>query len=137
MSQENVHFINNLYESFAKGDIPTVLGSFDPNIEWVAAENSPYVGSEPYVGPTAVLENVIMRIGNDWDNFSIRVDELIDAGEKVIMLGYYSGTYKSTGKQILAQVAHLWTLAGGKLVKFQQYTDTKQLMEARESQMVS
>jgi uncharacterized protein len=55
----------------------------------------------------------------------------------VLMLGYYSGTYKSTGKQILAQVAHLWTLAGGKLVKFQQYTDTKQLMEARESQMVS
>jgi uncharacterized protein len=137
MSQENVRFISNLYESFAKGDIPAVLGSFDPNIEWIAAENSPYAGSEPYIGPTAVLENVIMGIGADWDDFSIRVDELIDAGEKVIMLGYYSGVHKSTGKQILAQVAHLWTLAGGKLVKFQQYTDTKQRMEVRESLLVS
>ncbi len=137
MSQENVRVVRNLYESFAKGDIPAVLSSFDPNIEWIAAENSPYAGSEPYVGPTAVLENVIMRIGTDWDNFSIRVDELIDAGEKVIMLGYYSGAHKSTGKQMLTQVAHIWTLAGSKLVKFQQYTDTKQLMEATESLRVS
>ena len=93
--------------------------------------------SEPYVGPTAVLENVIMRIGPNWDNFSIRVDELIDAGKKVIMLGYYSGTHKATGKHLLAQVAHIWTLAGGKPVKFQQYTDTKQIMEAMESIKVS
>jgi hypothetical protein len=27
MSQENVRFVSNLYESFAKGDIPAVLES--------------------------------------------------------------------------------------------------------------
>ena len=129
MSQENVQFVRGLYESFAEGDVPTVLGAFDPNIKWIAAENSLYAGGSPYTGPDAVLENVFMQLGADWDNFSIRVDELLDAGEKVIMLGYYSGTHKRTGKPVQAQVAHIWTIGSGKLVQFQQYTDTKQFAE--------
>jgi uncharacterized protein len=130
MSQQNVEFIRALYKAFDRGDIPAVLGDFDPNIKFILADNSPYAASSPLIGPNAVLENVFMRLGAEWDNFAIRVDELIDAGEKVIMLGYYTGTYKATGKQILAQVVHIWTLEGGKAVKFQQYMDTKQLAEA-------
>jgi ketosteroid isomerase-like protein len=137
MSQQNVDFIRALYEAFAKGDIPAVLGDFDPNIRFILADNSPYAANSPHIGPTAVLENVFMRIGAEWNNFAIRVDELIDAGEKVIMLGYYTGTYKATGKQILAQVAHIWTSEGGKAIKFQQYTDTKQLAEAAGSLIAS
>ncbi len=130
MSQQNVDFIRALYDAFARGDIPAVLGDFDPNIKFILAENSPYAANSPHIGPTAVLENVFMRLGAEWNNFAIRVDELIGAGEKVIMLGYYTGAYKATGKQILAQVAHIWTLEGGKAVIFQQYLDTKQLAEA-------
>lgn len=44
-------FRRNLYESFAKGDIPAVLGSFDPNIKWIAAENSPYTAANPMSAP--------------------------------------------------------------------------------------
>ena len=51
MSQENVRFVRNLYESFAKGDIPAVLGSFDPNIKWIATENSPYTAASPMSAP--------------------------------------------------------------------------------------
>jgi uncharacterized protein len=133
MSHENVTIIRRLYEAFMQGDIPTVLGSMDANITWIAAENSLYAGESPFTGINAVVENVLMRIGAEWDNFAIQVDELLDAGDKVVMLGYYSGTYKATGKQALAQVSHVWTLEGGKIVKFQQYTDTKQFAQIAES----
>ncbi|MBX2997132.1 MAG: nuclear transport factor 2 family protein [Caldilineaceae bacterium] len=133
MSHENVTVIHRLYEAFGQGDIPTVLGSMDADITWIGAENSLYAGESPYTGINAVVENVLMRIGVDWDNFAIQVDELLDAGDKVVMLGYYSGIYKTTGKQILAQVSHVWTLEGGKIVKFQQYTDTKQFAQITES----
>jgi uncharacterized protein len=52
-----------------------------------------------------------------------------DAGETVISHGYYSGTYRKTGRQARAQFAHFFTLRDGKVVKFQQYTDTAQFRE--------
>jgi ketosteroid isomerase-like protein len=30
------------YEAFSRGDLPSVLGVFDPNIVWSEAEGSPY-----------------------------------------------------------------------------------------------
>ena len=33
------------------------------------------------------------------------------------MLGYYLGTHKATGKELRAQVAHIWTLAASKATK--------------------
>jgi uncharacterized protein len=61
---------------------------------------------------------------------TIEVDELLDAGEKVVMLGFYTGVRKATGKRFRAQAAHIWTIVAGKAVKFQQYTDTYQLAES-------
>jgi ketosteroid isomerase-like protein len=55
------------------------------------------------------------------------VDEIFEAGDRVIVLGYYDGVPRATGKAFQAQVAHIWTMAAGKVVKFQQYTDTYQL----------
>lgn len=137
MSQENVNLVRGLYESLARGDVPAVLGSFAPEIEFRLAENSLYAGAEPFVGPDAVLQNVLMRLGVDWEDFSIRIDELIDAGEKVVMLGYYTGRYKSTGKPVLAQVAHIWTVRDGKASRMQQYTDTKQFAEVARREVVA
>jgi ketosteroid isomerase-like protein len=37
--------------------------------------------------------------------------------------------YKSTGKQIDAQVCHIWTVKDGKVTKFQQFVDTAQLQD--------
>ena len=128
MSQENVTLIKSLYEAFGRGDIPAVLDCFDPAIEWIAADNSPLADRSPYRGVREVHEGVFMRAVADFD-VTIEVDALLDAGERVVMLGHYHGVRKATGKRFRAQAAHIWTMAGGKAVKFQQYTDTYQLAE--------
>ena len=50
----------------------------------------------------------------------------------VLATGRYQAKHKKSGKEINAQVAHVWTLKEGKVVVFQQYTDTKQVAEAVE-----
>jgi ketosteroid isomerase-like protein len=130
MPQQNADVVKSLYEAFAKGDVPTVLGAMDPAIEWNEAENFPYADRNPYVGPQAVLEGVFMRLGGEWDGFSVAVEEVLDAGDTVVALGRYGGAYKKTGTRIHAQFAHVWRLRGGKVVKFQQYTDTLQATRA-------
>jgi uncharacterized protein len=129
MSQENVKTIQGMYAAFAKGDIATVLASLAPDVEWWEAENFIYDDRNPYVGPDAVLQGVFMRIGSEWDGFAVSAKEVLDAGEIIIGHGYYSGKYRRTGKQARAQFAHFFTFREGKIVKFQQYTDTAQFRE--------
>jgi len=130
MPQENVNVVKSIYKAFDQGNIPAVFNLFDPSIEWIAADNSPAAEGSPYHGADEVREGVFMRIVTGFEGFIIRVDELLDAGDKVVMLGYYLGACKATGKKFQAQVAHIWTIAAGKAVKFQQYTDTYQLAES-------
>lgn len=65
MSQQNVNTVRGLYEAFAAGDVPTVLNSFDPGIEWNEAENYIYADRNPYVGPEAVLGGIFMRLATE------------------------------------------------------------------------
>ena len=132
MSKLNLEIVNKIYAEFAVGNIPAVLELFDPSIEWVAAENSPLADRSPYRGLNQVVEGVFTRIGLEFPGLAIQVDELLDAGNKVVMLGRYHGVRKATGKGFHAQVAHIWTMTDGRASKFQQYLDTYQVAQTAE-----
>ena len=114
--------IRGAYAAFAKGDIPTVLGALASNVIWIEAEGGPYGGT--YVGPNAVLENIFMKIGGEWDGYAAVPDEFIANDSTVVALGKYSGKYKATGKSFTAPFVHVWKFLDGKVISFQQHTDT-------------
>lgn len=115
--------IRGLYDKFATGDVPGVLGAFDPEIEWNEAEGFMYGGT--YNGPTAVVENVFMKLATEWEGFSVVPHKVVDGGDgNVIATGTYTGKYLGTGKSINVPFAHEWEMRDGKVVRFRQYTDT-------------
>lgn len=114
--------VRRVYQAFAVGDIPTVLGALAPNVHWTEAAGGPYGGVS--IGPEAVLDNVFMKIGGEWDGFTAVPGEFVADGNTVVALGEYSGTYKATGKSFKAPFAHVWKFDGDKAVSFHQYTDT-------------
>jgi ketosteroid isomerase-like protein len=124
----NTDAVSATYDAFSRGDVPAVLASLDPNIDWTDADGFPYGGN--YRGHDAVLQGIFMRLGAEWDSYSAVPEEFVAEGDKVIALGTYSGKYKATGKSFSAPFAHVWTLRDGKAVKFQQYTDTVKVQEA-------
>lgn len=126
----SVDIVKNLYAAFDKGDVPGVLGAFDPRIQWTEAENFLYADGNPYNGPQAVAEGVFQRIVADMENLTVRPVHYIDGGQTVVVEGRYRGKAKATGAPVDAQFAHVWQLRDGKVVRFQQYTDTKQWAEA-------
>jgi ketosteroid isomerase-like protein len=129
MAQDNLETIRGLYAAFARGDVPTVLGALDAQVEWIEAENFIYADRNPYVGPQAVLDGVFMRLGAEWDGFSATAEQIVASGDTVIALGRYRGTYKATGRPVNAQLVHVFTLKDGKIIRFQQYTDTAQFRD--------
>lgn len=126
----NAEIIKSLYDAFARGDVPTVLGLFDPQIEWNEADGVRYADRNPYRGPIAVAEGVFGRIVAEVDQFAAVPARFIDGGDTVVVEGRYKGRVKATGAVLDAQFAHIYTLSGGRIVRFQQYTDTAQWTKA-------
>lgn len=119
---ENLKIVERIYKAFSEGDMAAVLAAFSPEIHWTEAEGGPYGGVS--IGPNAVLENVFMKLGSEWEPFSAISSEFVANGETVVALGEYRGTYKKTGKSFEAPFAHVWKFKQGKVMTFQQYTDT-------------
>jgi len=130
MSAENVALIKSIYDAFAAGDVPGVLGAMSLDIVWNEAENFPYADNNPYRGPDAVAAGVFTRCVGEWDGFAVEMNDLIDGGDRVVAVGRYSGTFKDTGGRMNPQAVHIWTLKDGKVVAFQQYIDTLDVARA-------
>jgi hypothetical protein len=126
----NTKIAASMYEAMKRGDIPFVVGLFDPQVVWNEAENFIYADKNPYVGPEAVLNGVFARLGAEWDGFSAVPAEFVDGGDTVVVFGRYGGTNKATGVKIHAQFVHVFKFAAGKIAAFQQYTDTAQFQNA-------
>jgi uncharacterized protein len=119
----NKDIIAAIYASFAKGDVPTVLAVMDPKIEWTEAEGWPlYTGTS--VGPQAVVDDVFMRLGEIGEDFSVNVTQLVAEGDTVVGLGTYTWNRNGSGEPAEVKIAHVWTLDGGKVTRFQQHADT-------------
>jgi ketosteroid isomerase-like protein len=128
----NLELVKTLYERFAIGDIFSVLDLLDQNIVWTEAEGFPYGGT--YTGHKAIMNKVFKKLATEWDVYQLHPGEYLDAGNRIVVLGNYSGTYKKTGKSMNVPFAHVWTVENGKATRFVQYTDTLKVSEAlRES----
>lgn len=119
----NVDFVKGVYAAFAAGDVPKVLGSMHPQIQWTETAGYESFGGV-YRSPQAVLENVFAKIPVGFESFSIDVERLIDAGNVVVMQGHYVAKGKGTGKSVRAAVAHVLEISDGKIVRFDQYVDS-------------
>ena len=124
MSAENVSLIKGIYHAFGTGDVPAAVAAMSPDIEWNEAENFPYADGNPYRGAEAILGGVFARLASEWDGFHVEPEQFLDAGHTVVVTGRYAGTWRGTGIAINSQVAHFWTVADGKVVRFQQLVDT-------------
>ena len=121
----NVELVEQAYSNFAEGNVPGVLGIFDPKIEWKECKGMPFVkGDGISIGAEEIVTNVFMNLPVYFDGFNIAVSEIFGAGDKVAMVGYYQGTNKATGNPFKANATHVWTVKNGKLTHFFQAVDT-------------
>lgn len=123
----NKEIIQGLYAAFATGDVPAVVGAFAEDISWTESDGFPLAGT--YVGPQAVVENVFMRLATLGDEWTVNVNRLIAEGDTVVADGTYSWKHKETGEPCEVRMAHIWTLADGKIKTFLQHVDSLGVVE--------
>ncbi len=126
----NGDIVKGIYEAFAKADVAAVLGTFDPGIVWNEAEGYRFASGNPYVGPMTILRDVLVPLATQVEGFVVTPAHIIDGGDAVAVEGRYTGTVKATGARLDAQFVHVYGMRDGRIVRFQQYTDTAQWVRA-------
>jgi len=124
----NLDIIRAHYAASAAGDIDAMMADMSAQVRWTEMAGFPCAGT--WVGPQAVIENVFAVLGKEWENYRFELQTLIDGGDHILGLGSYRGVYRATGKEVHARVAHVWKLQDGKIVEFEQFTDTLLVRQA-------
>ena len=124
----NVQIIADHYAASAKKDIAGMMEDITPNTRWTEMAGFPCAGT--WVGAEEIITNVFKVLAEEWNNFNFQLEQLIDGGEKIVGVGTYSGTYIKTGKSMDVRVTHLWHVIDGKIISFEQFTDTLLIAQA-------
>jgi len=126
----NAKIVQGFYAAVGSGDLPGGLALVAQDCTWTEMES--FAPAAVYVGPDAVRDEIFARIGSQWDGFGLAVDQVLGQGETVVGIGTYSGTYKETGRSFEARVVHVFGVRDGKIVSFEQFTDTLAIAQAKE-----
>ena len=113
MSEHNVELVGQLYDAWARGDFAAGVELLAPDFEWLQLAGAVEAGS--HRGEEA--GEALRRIFAMWDDFSVRAEEFIDAGEKVVVVAQTHGTARDGGAALDQVFASVWTVRDGKLAR--------------------
>lgn len=127
----NLDRLKQGYKDFASGNVEAVVANWQSDIVWDECKGMPFVkGEGTYVGIKSVVEDVLAKIPEYFDGFNIEITEFVDGGEKIVMVGFYTGTWKATGKKFKANATHTWTFKNGKASHYFQAVDTAAIINS-------
>lgn len=118
----NLQIITDHYAASARQDIEGMMADVATDVVWIEMAGFPCGGQ--WIGPEQVIRNVFAVLGRDWDGYRFTLEQIIDGGDQLVGVGAYRGTYRQTGQPMQARVTHVWRLSAGKIVRFEQFTDT-------------
>lgn len=105
-----------------------LLPLVDPQIEVRQTTLLPWGGTyQGYQGIMSFANRLLEHVDSQ-----VEPEEFVEAGEKVVALGYTRGYVKANGKEFNVRIVHVWTLKDGKAVRFEAYIDTPAMLQALE-----
>ena len=135
MSQENVETVRAAYAAFESGDIPGALSALDPDVEWSSPASLPWGGTQNGHDETAADWG---KIAETLDDFAIELDDVIDGGDTVVVIGRSTGRVKSNGVEITNEYVHVFEMNDeGKAARVRIYSDPTDTVRALESESVA
>ena len=129
-SQEDLDAVRHFYDEVAHGNFWVGKEVFDSAIEWKWASSlGALTGDRTYRGFSEV-EAATKDWLQSWEWFRIEVDELIDAGEKVVALTHQLGRPRGGASDVSALAADVWTMRDGKAIAFRGFDDRDEALQA-------
>ena len=128
MSSANITTVQTCYAAFAKGDIAVIIAAAAETVDWVINGRR---GDFPTFGSwsgRSGLEKFFQAVAAHEHFSEFAPHEFHAAGDKVFVLGHYTGTIQPSGRSIASDWVHVFTFRDGKIAKFHEFSDSAQFV---------
>ena len=126
MSQENVEVVRSLYRAMNDRHPERAAEFADPELEWIPDSR---VGEGPIQGRANVIDFFTDR-AEMFDEFRMETERFWERDDRVLVFLRHTGRGRGSGAEFDIQIAHLWTLRDGVVVRGEGYGDRDEALEA-------
>ena len=127
MSQENVEIVRRTVDAYRSGDIDAGLAAYDPDVEFDVSSARPEGGV--FHGHEGVEEGIQAWVAR-WAEWRFEVEEIIDAGDRVLMIIREFGRGEKSGVEVTQHIFWVQTIRNGKIVRAELFIDRNRALEA-------
>jgi ketosteroid isomerase-like protein len=125
MSRQNLEIVKRAFAFGVqgRGDPDEALADFAPDVVPTSVESGPSEGRD------AVRANY-ERWAGAWAEVEAVAEEIIDAGDRVVVVAYFRGRGRESGVEVDARFYDVYTLSRGKIVRVDEYSDRDEALSA-------
>jgi ketosteroid isomerase-like protein len=126
MSQENVEIVRAAIDAHNRGDFDGAFKNVAPDFEF---DQTRAVGTDRGVFNLDGFQSLLATFTDNWESFTIGADELIDAGDDVVM-PFTNVARGRHGIEVQARGIWVWTVREGLIVRACLYQERQEALEA-------
>ncbi len=115
--------IRESYEAMNQGQFDWMTDHLPPDFELVPTAGSgiPFVGSE-------AISRWFDELAEAWKTIRTDVEELVDFGDRVVVLGRIRNRGRGSGIEVDVVAAHLWTVENGAPIRVELIGDREEAL---------
>jgi ketosteroid isomerase-like protein len=127
MSAETVEIVERAMAAYEADDLDAQLEILDPDVELVEWPESP--DQRSYRGHEGALR-AAESWGEAWEWIRVDVDEVMEAGDKVLVCGRTFGKGKGSSVEVAIDTFNVYTVRDGRVTRIEFFTTEEPALRA-------
>ena len=128
MSKQNVELVRRAYaHTRATGQV--YAEGFAPGFVWDMSKYEGWPERQRYEGADGA-QSFVDDWGGAWDDWDLEIQEIYDAGDKVVVVVQQRGRARTTGIALDMLFAQVWTIHDGRATRADMYSDPADALKA-------
>jgi ketosteroid isomerase-like protein len=123
MSQANVEAVRRMFDSYSRGDYAEAAECLAPDVVYEVGQELPALGR-------AAVRAMWERWDSTWEELETVPEELIDAGDRVLVTVRYSARGRGSGIKYEERLFDVYTFADGKCVHKSEFRERSEAARA-------
>jgi ketosteroid isomerase-like protein len=129
MSEENLDALRRSNQAFNDGELDRALELWDPEAVYHEQPGTPLDTADVLHGLDQIRASLTSYLA-EFPDFHSEIDELADAGDKVVCVQRWTGTGGGSGLSVDMEEVIVFTFQNGKIIEGRVYPDRARAREA-------
>ena len=128
--EDTIATLKAVFDDFRSGNIPALLNRLTDDVDWNVPGEGTIIPFGGHVKGKAAVAQFFQKVGAACDFPQFDQYEYFASGDTVMVLGEWTAVIRANGAKTTDVYAMAFWFRGDKIAKYQQYSDTRPLIEA-------